>query len=330
MIGVSPHPSHPVVSVVVPTRDRPEKLRRTVAGLRNQDVDPLRYEILVVDDGSVPPVGNVEATNARVIAVAHGERSRARNHGAERARGSILVFLDDDMLAGPTLVRAHWEAQQEWPGALAVGAIHLPDALRQTPFGRFRDVLEAPARLERGPMPIPNFAAAGNMSIPRDRFLALGGFDGGLISAEDQDLALRHTAAGGTIVSLPEALAVHDDSATTLRSYCRRTEWGARHLAPFSARYPDRPESRLRLEVNGPIRWRADRAVRILGKLAKQALSHPRPLAVLLAVTELVERIAPAGPLLPRLYRLCLGIHLQKGFREGWARTAAPFPGPSA
>ena len=43
------------LSVIVPTRDRPEKLGRTPAALAEQgDLDQKDYELIVVDDGSVP------------------------------------------------------------------------------------------------------------------------------------------------------------------------------------------------------------------------------------------------------------------------------------
>jgi glycosyltransferase involved in cell wall biosynthesis len=311
------------ISVVVPTRNRPESLRRTLTGLVTQDLEPSIYEIIVVDDGSEPPVSTVGlgATPAiRVVRLEHGERSAARNAGAAHATGQTLVFVDDDMLVDRGLLRAHLSAQEAWPGSLATGAILLADRVLRTPFGRFRGELEASALpLRRGPVAQANFAAAGNLSLPRTRFLELGGFDGNMASSEDQDLALRHTAQGGGLVFLPDAVAVHDDSAVEPFSYWTRSEWGAEHMAPFCARYPERPENRARLEVNGPIRWGRDSPRRILMKTAKRALGARAPLAVLYGLTHFLEGHWPSSQLLPALYRLALGIHLQRGFRRGWA-----------
>ena len=236
------------ISVVVPTRNRPVSLRRTVEGFRRQDLEVSAYEIVVVDDGSEPPVTAVESDvppAIRVVRLEHGERSAARNAGAAHATGRILVFVDDDMLPDRRLLRAHLSAQDAWPGALATGAIRLPERVLRTPFGRFRGELEGGARsLQRGPVEQANFAAAGNLSLPRERFLALGGFDRRMASSEDQDLALRHSAQGGKLVFLPDAVAVHDDSAVEPLSYWARSEWGAEHMAPFCALYPDWPDNR--------------------------------------------------------------------------------------
>jgi glycosyltransferase involved in cell wall biosynthesis len=313
----------PLLSVVIPTRNREESLRRTVRCLQEQTLEPEAYEVLVVDDGSDQPVSQTAVDvgpNTRVVRLAHVERSAARNRGGRDAKGQILLFVDDDMLASRNLLEAHAAAHVQWPRALVVGAIRLPDEALATPFGRFRQALEASSvPLARGPVAQPNFATAANMSISRERFLALGGFDTAFVSSEDQDLALRHSAAGGPIVYLPEAVATHDDSATDLRAYCRRSEWGAQKMAPFCRRYPDWPENRERRDVNGPICWDEDPPGRILRKVGKALLGLRLPLAVFFALIERLETRAPSSRILASLYRLALGIHLQRGFRSGWS-----------
>jgi len=321
----------PRLSVVIPTRNREAALRRMLGSLQDQTLDASAYEVLVVDDGSDPPVqcaGWAGVPALRLVRLPHVERSVARNQGAREARGEILVFMDDDMLAGQDLLEAHSSGQAEWPTALAVGEITLAAETLRTPFGRFRSGLETSAvPLSRGPVPLPNFATAANMSISRDRFLALGGFDAGIVSSEDQDLALRHSAAGGTIVYLPEATAVHDDSATSLREYCRRAEWGAEHMAPFFRRYPAWPDNQFRWTVNGPVSWSEDPPRLILRKVGKRLLGRPRLLALLHALIERLEALgAPSTTLLASLYRLALGIHLQRGFRKGWGAAGRSAP----
>ena len=313
------------LSVVIPTRNRPAALRQLLQGLRAQTLDRTQFEILVVDDGSQPPVV-VEAEpgeRLRVLRLEHGERSIARNHGASEGAGAVLLFLDDDLRLSGNVLEAHLSAQREWPGSLAVGAIRLPDELAHTPFGSFRQALEAAGIPgSRGPVRQRNFCTAGHMSMRRDDFLALGGFDSTIVSAEDQDLALRHSAAGGTIVYLPEALAVHDDENADLRSYCRRAEWGAEHMSAFCQRHPELQDNVDRLAVNGPPRW-ADPGSLLFKKIAKDVLGHKPAVAGLFAAVAAIERRRPASRLLPRLYKLLLGIHLQKGFRRGW-RTTPP------
>jgi len=308
--------SGPRVSVIIPTHNRPEKLEETLAHLTRQSLDASDYEIIVVDDGSTPPV--TLPANFRLIRLDGGERSAARNKGAAAARGELLVFVDDDITVGNNFLAAHLEAHREWPRALLVGAIRLPESALLTPFGRFRQHLEdsdIPKR--RGPTGMRNFCAAANTAISRARFDELGGFDPGIASAEDQDLALRHTASGELIVFVPEARVIHRDSSLDLGSYCRRAEWGAEMMIPFCRRYPDLPDNVVRERINGPVRWGAEPIGLSVRKTAKTAFAAAPLRLVLMGTAIILERLAPASALLERIYRLILGIHLQRGYRRG-------------
>jgi glycosyltransferase involved in cell wall biosynthesis len=312
----------PTISVVIPTRNRPEKLQRTIDCLQMQSLPRDEYEVIVVDDGSEPPTACqwAGASNAlRILRLAHGERSLARNRGAEAATGRLLAFVDDDMLPGPTFLRVHLDAHQEWPGILAVGAVPLPEAVLRKPFGRFRmDLERGGIPTERGLVPQPNLCTAQNMSLSRNLFFELGGFAPDIVSAEDQDLALRHTRRGGRIAFIPEATAIHDDDNIGIRPYCRRSEWGAENLAPFLRRYPDLPDNRERVSVNGPIRWSHDPLGLLCRKALKAMLAWPPAVEGLFALTSILERLSPSNRGLRVLYTLLLGIHLQRGFRKGW------------
>lgn len=236
----------------------------------------------------------------------------------------MLLFVDDDISVGPEFASWHARAHEEWPHALVTGAIRLPLTASQTPFGRFRQRLEDEGvPRARGPVQAANFCAAGNTSISRTQFVALGGFDPELASAEDQDLALRHSSRGGRIVYLPEASGIHEDDALDIRSYCRRAEWGAKALVPFLERHPELSENRRRVEMNGPIDWASDSLHVSLRKVLKAALRGPTTLTVLFAVTGWLERNAPQSSALPRVYRLLLGIHLMRGHRAGLGQGAS-------
>jgi len=91
----------PLVSVVLPTYDRPEMLAEAVESVANQRYDAV--ELLVVDDASPTPAEDVVAAAAppdlRWRCLRH-DRNRgantARNTGIEAANGELLAFLDDD------------------------------------------------------------------------------------------------------------------------------------------------------------------------------------------------------------------------------------------
>ena len=308
-------------SVIIPTHNRHDRLLETLSYLKAQRLDPREYEIIVVDDGSTPPVVIQEADAGPTIRLQRTEgveRSAARNRGARIAAGEILIFTDDDITVDGDFVAMHLQAQREWPGALAVGAVSLPAESMTKPFARFRQRLEQQnVPRARGLTPSGNLCTAANMSIPRDSFQKLGGFDGSIASSEDQDLALRHTRRGGQIVFLPEAMGVHRDEALDIRSYCRRAEWGSLHMRPFCDRYPDIPDNVERARVNGPVRWGSEAVWQSARKLIKRGLSLNPIVELLFGAAYLLEGFAPDSRLLDRVYRVLLGAHIFRGYRKG-------------
>jgi glycosyltransferase involved in cell wall biosynthesis len=325
---------HIKVSVIVPTHNRSDKLAATLVCLRNQSRTASDYEMIVVDDGSDPPIvmpDTGDGPRCTLVRLDGFGRSTARNRGAAVAEGRLLVFLDDDMSVSRDFLSAHRRAHDEWPEALLVGAIRLPDEMGTTPFGRFRQQLEQQGiPHQRGLTSMRNLCAAGNMAIPRHIFQSLGGFDGALESGEDQDLALRHTAHGGQIAFVPEAAAIHCDSALDIRSYCRRSQWGMENMIPFCQRHADWPDNIERERVNGPVRWRREPLLHSARKVVKSVLSRRPMTEGLFFVASLLEHIAPQSKTLGRIYRIVLGVHIFQGYRKGLTRYGAPFGRPPA
>ena len=120
-----------LISVIVPTRNRHEKLKRTIECLRNQTLDAKDYEIIVVDDGSAKPV-ELNHKDIKVLRLEGVERSIARNTGAENANGELLVFVDDDMEVFETFLAEHLKAFREYADALLVGRVSLPEDFLKT------------------------------------------------------------------------------------------------------------------------------------------------------------------------------------------------------
>jgi len=314
------------LSVIFPTHTRPEKLAILLGCLRHQDLAAAEYEIIVVDDNSVPPVAlppSVEDPRVTLVRLDDIERSAARNTGATAAAGEWLVFLDDDMTVEENFLSCHLSAHMTWPNTLVVGSIRLPDETALTAFGRFRQRLEDQGLPQKpGLVSMPNFCTAANMSLSRKLFLETGGFDGTIVSSEDQDFALRHTSGGGRIAFLPEANAIHRDDALDIRSYCRRAEWGSLHMMPFCRRYPDWRDNVERDRVNGPVRLSAPIS-ETARKVVKVALTLRPVAALLFRAASVLERAAPNSRALDRVYRLLLGIHIFRGYRRGLTLSAS-------
>src|SRR5262249_58221236 len=101
------------LSVVIPTRNRPASLAQTVSCLSRQELSLSEYEIVVVDDGSSPPVvlSRSEAgPRLTVLQRSNGERAAARNGGAAARRAGIIVFVDDDITVCSDFLAQHLSA----------------------------------------------------------------------------------------------------------------------------------------------------------------------------------------------------------------------------
>src|SRR5262245_48105174 len=103
------------LSVVVPTYRRPGRLRTCLESLMAQEPLPERVELVVVLDGPDHETEEMLASLTppfpmRVVVQNHARQAAARNRGAEEARGRYVLFLDDDVVAGPTVMSAHLEA----------------------------------------------------------------------------------------------------------------------------------------------------------------------------------------------------------------------------
>lgn len=176
------------VDVVVPTKDRPQLLRRTVDTLLSQRGVDVR--IVVVDDGSSVPAQQGLAAGSRVRHVRH-EQSRgaaaARDTGATAGEADWVAFCDDDDLWAPDKLRRQLDAMQadpraQWSFTSAVVVDEHLQPLRVERVEPDHDV--APLLLERNIVP----GGASSVLITRRLFNEAGGFS----SPRPDGRPLRH------------------------------------------------------------------------------------------------------------------------------------------
>ena len=113
------------VSVIVPCFEAPEALALTLAGLERQAWPPELLEVVVVDDGSDPPLARPARTPLDLKVVRQDRcgfgLARARNTGVRAAAHDILVFLDGDVIPEAGLVSAHARWHHAVSDALTLG-----------------------------------------------------------------------------------------------------------------------------------------------------------------------------------------------------------------
>ena len=202
-------------SIVIPTLDRPQRLRACLEGVAAQDLPPAQYETIVVDDGSRIPVADVlpdavERARARVIRQPNAGPGAARNRAAAEARGELLAFLDDDCVPDPGWLATLGRKAAAHPGTGFGG--RTVNTLTGNAYSRTSHVLidYLYEYYNTGKADYPMFTT-NNLALPRREFERIGGFDTRFTRAggEDRELCLRWVRSGGKLRYAPEAVVHH-------------------------------------------------------------------------------------------------------------------------
>lgn len=113
----------PLVSVVIPTFRRPERVRRAVLSLLSQDLGPKNYEIIVVDSSpdnlvisAVTELQRSAPCALRSYAKPAEGPGPSRNLGVRQARADFIAFMDSDCEASSGWLRAGLDAFEEGVG----------------------------------------------------------------------------------------------------------------------------------------------------------------------------------------------------------------------
>jgi len=179
-------------------------------------------EILVVDDGSTDQTADIvrQYPNIRLITQANAGPAAARNHGASKASGAILLFTDDDCVPG-----SGWLASMLAPfdDMQVVGAKGTYRTRQKNIVARFVQIeYEDRYRLMKTFRYI-DFVDTYSAAFRRDRFLEMGGYDTSfpVACAEDIELSYRMSARGWKMKFVPEATVYHTHPHT-LWGYLRK------------------------------------------------------------------------------------------------------------
>lgn len=136
------------ISVVIPTYNRSEKLRECLEALATQDFDKKQYEVVVIDDGSqdetqelLKKIEKKFPVPLRILTQNNSGQGVARNKGIDEATGDIILFLGDDIVATPTLLREHEKLHRWYPQehAAVLGFITWHPKLSITPLMQFME-----------------------------------------------------------------------------------------------------------------------------------------------------------------------------------------------
>jgi glycosyltransferase involved in cell wall biosynthesis len=183
-----------LVSVIIPTYNRPEKTVRAVESVLAQNYGHI--DLVVVDDGSTDDtldrIRGLDRRGVRLVTQNHQGVSAARNHGLSISRGQLVSFLDSDDYWLPGKLEAQVNLFQENPGAMICQTEELwvRRGLRLNPAAKHRKPAGEAFFRSLGLCLISPSA----VMMRRELFEQVGTFDESLPACEDYDLWLRITA----------------------------------------------------------------------------------------------------------------------------------------
>ncbi len=206
----------PLVSIIIPTYNEGRNLKKTIDSIEKMTTYPY-YEIIVVDDGSTDgSIKKIKDKHVKIVKTKRLGAPRARNAGAKKAKGDILVFCDSHVFPKhkkwiDEIVGFH--EKNKHVGVVAP-VISVLGKERAKGFGlRFKNsTLETQwnNRLSKKPFETPLFCAC-CFSIKKDVFFKVGMFNQDFFYwwYDDYDLALRCWLAGFPIYVLPHIECSH-------------------------------------------------------------------------------------------------------------------------
>ena len=210
----------PIVSVVIPTRNRLDLTRDALAGLRSQTLSFQSFEVIVVDNGSTDGAYEALAKEVdmypfalRVVRSPNSENgpAPARNFGVSCAKGEIIAFTDSDCRPEKTWLQVGLSTFQQNPELdMLGGVVRLKPEQEISSFFTRRTVT---CETEH-----PTYPTA-NAWYRKSVFLENNGFDESLsfpnilgqsVEAADTDLAWRVKEGGGKTQFIETSIVYHE------------------------------------------------------------------------------------------------------------------------
>ena len=207
------------LSYVIPAYNEAEYIADVLASIARHTPDGMRYEVIVVDNGSEDETVEIaRSAGAITYVIDDANVAGLRNAGVMHSKGDILVFLDADVMLTP-----------EWAKAF-------PDAyktLTKNPLlltGSRCGLAKSPAILEKiwfEPLldRQGKYINTGHLIITRHLFDLVGGFDELLVTGEDYAFCASAVKKGAKIDARPSLKVTHEGYPKTIWSFMRREVW---------------------------------------------------------------------------------------------------------
>ena len=213
------------VSAIVPVYNAQVFIGKCIEALLDQTYNIEDYEIIVVDDGSNDRTCSiVKSYPVKYIYQENYGPATARNKGAEKAKGEIILFTDSDCVPDRNWIMEMLKPFES-PGVIAVKGAYRTEQrsvvarFSQLEFEERFDMLKKAESIDM----VDTYSAGYRKEV----FLKMGGFDTSFPVAnnEDTDLSYRMSEGGHKMVFNPDAIVYHLKHPDSIKEYARLKFW---------------------------------------------------------------------------------------------------------
>ena len=210
------------ISVVIPAYNAETTLDSCLDSLKKQTLPP--FQIILVDDSSNDRTASI-ASEAGIEILSFSSRGGpaiARNAGADRAEGDIILFLDADVTVPPDLIERIIDCFNSDSSVVAVQTVYSPFCPAEDMVSRYQNYYyyHALARInENSTATFATWCAA----ILRNTFIEIGGFNTSIPepTVEDEELGYE-IADRGYKIALAKDIQVTHLASYTISQFSRR------------------------------------------------------------------------------------------------------------
>jgi len=180
------------ISVIIPNYNREDLIHETLDSLLNQSFTD--WEAIIVDDGSTDGSAEVAGRNGALVLQLQSQSGpgAARNYGAEKAKGDVLLFIDADVLVQPETIGRVARDFSEFPEIGALFGSYDDDPLEKNFLSQYKNLLHHFVHQISSTEAVTFWAGCG--AVRKRVFHSVGGFDNEKYSRpciEDIELGYR-------------------------------------------------------------------------------------------------------------------------------------------
>lgn len=317
------------ISIVIPTYNRAKQVEEVILCLLKSDTNGFSsVQIIVVEDGSPTPCRDVieriivsSPFQLKYVWQQNAGPSAARNNGLRHAENPVVLFIDDDILVEPDMLKRHIEGHQLYPGSVVYGYSPYVKLEKETNAYRFlKQLIDVKAEDRKDHFMLMNSIASGNISVEKQLFQDGEMYQSDLRTpaAEEFELMARLLKQGVKVYFNPMIIGWHLQPAT-IEDKCKQELKYGNGIAEVAMKIPSSLEyGNLRKIFYTNSAWDENgQKAKGLKKSIRRFFSKESRRNGLLKFVKFLEKVLPFDFILFPFYRFVVGNFLFAGVQEG-------------